>query len=91
MKVIWTDEATDQLEGIYNFLARNSELYARQLVDKLVARADALGDFPLMGRNQERYDHPNIRELIVVPYIMVYFVAQDQVEILTVLHSNQKR
>jgi plasmid stabilization system protein ParE len=44
VKVIWTDEATDQLEGIYNFLARNSELYARQLVDKLVARADALGD-----------------------------------------------
>ena len=87
MKVTWSDEATDQLEGIYNFLTRNSELYARQLVDKLVIRADALGDFPLMGRNAERYDDPNIRELVVVPYIIVYFVARDQIEILTVLNS----
>ena len=90
MKVAWTDEATDQLEGIYNFLARNSELYARQLVDKLVIRADALGDFPLMGRSVEGYDDSNVRELVVVPYIIVYFVARDQIEILTVLNSARK-
>ncbi len=91
MKVTWSDEATDQLEGIYNFLARNSELYARQLVDKLVIRADALGDFPFMGRNADRYDDSNIRELVVVPYIIVYIVTRDQIEIVTVINSARQR
>ena len=30
MKVIWTDEATQQLDGIYAFVARYSEIYARK-------------------------------------------------------------
>jgi plasmid stabilization system protein ParE len=49
MKVVWTDEATLQLDGIYAFVARNSEYYARKLIDKLVARADTLGDFHFLG------------------------------------------
>jgi toxin ParE1/3/4 len=75
MKVVWTDEASQQLEGIFAFMARSSELYAHRLVNKIVARADALGDFPEMGRNPERYEDPSIRELVVAPYIVVYYIS----------------
>jgi toxin ParE1/3/4 len=91
MKVVWTDEASQQLEGIFTFMARNSELYAHQLVNKIVARADALGDFPEMGRNPERYEDPNIRELVVALYIVVYYIARVEILILTVVHGNSRR
>ena len=45
MKVIWSDLAKEQLEDIFNFASRNSELYAERLVNRLVSRADMLGDF----------------------------------------------
>ena len=91
MKVVWTDEATEQLDGIYAFVARNSEYYARKLIDKLVARADTLGDFPLFGRMVLRYNDPTIRELVVAPYIIVYLVQPEHIEVLTVIHGSRER
>lgn len=91
MKVVWTDEASQQLEAIFAFVGRSSELYAHRLVNTIVARADALGDFPEMGRNPERYEDPNIRELVVSPYVVVYYIAREQIEILTVLHGSSRR
>jgi toxin ParE1/3/4 len=79
------------LEGIYEFIARRSELYARKLADKLVSRADELGDFPLLGRMVLRYNDPTIRELVVSPYTIVYLVQPEHIEILTVIHSSRDR
>ena len=74
MKVVWSAEASAQLENIFEFLAKGSEIYAHRTVQKLVARADDLGDFPEMGRVDRHLDDPLIRELLVSPYIVRYFL-----------------
>ena len=91
MRVVWTDEATEQLEAIYAFVARNSEFYARKLVDKLVSRADELGDFSLSGRMVAKYNDPTIRELVVAPYTIVYLVQPEHIQVLTVIHGSRER
>lgn len=87
MRVVWTDEATSHLDGIYAFIALTSPIYARRLIDKLVSRADDLGDFPTMGRVLAKYSDPSIRELIVAPYTIVYLVQTDSILVLTVIHG----
>jgi len=49
MKVVWTDEAKVQLDGIYQYIQHDAPLYATQMVDKLTRRVDQLTDPPARG------------------------------------------
>lgn len=91
MRVVWNQEASAQLETIFEAISRGSEIYARKTVDRLVSRVDDLGDFPEMGRIIFRYNDPSIRELIVSPYIVKYLIGREYIEILTVVHAAQNR
>ena len=90
MRVIWRDEATAHLESIYDYIS----LYyakdtARNIINRLVARADELGDFPLMGRVVPELEDPEIREILERGYRIIYRVRDDNVEILTVFHGSR--
>jgi toxin ParE1/3/4 len=87
MTVIWRDEATRNLEQLYAFTATYSEVAARNLINRLVVRADALGDFPDLGRVVPELENPDLRELIESPYRIIYRVLRSEVEILTVFHG----
>lgn len=87
MKVVWTDPAIAQLQGIYAFIALTSEAIAQRRASEIVARADALGDFPLMGRVVPERNNPALRELIVRPYRVIYLVGADRVDIIAVIHG----
>jgi toxin ParE1/3/4 len=90
MKVIWRDEATANLENIYTYISLyHAEERARSLVNRLVARADDLGDFPEMGRVVPELQDPDIRELLEKGYRIVYRVKRDAVEVLTVFHASR--
>jgi toxin ParE1/3/4 len=91
VKVIWTDEATEQLDTIYAFVSKSSEFYARKIIDKLVSRADDLGDFAFLGKVVKKYNDPNIRELVVSPYSIVYLIQSEHIEVLTVIHGARER
>jgi plasmid stabilization system protein ParE len=60
-------------------------------VDKLVSRADDLGDFSLLGRMAATYNDPTIRELVVSPYTIVYLIQPEHIEVLTVIHGSRER
>jgi toxin ParE1/3/4 len=90
MKVIWRDEATANLENIYAYVSLYSSAdSAWNLVNRLVARADDLGDFPQMGRVVPELQDPEIRELLEKGYRIVYRVKRDEVEVLTVFHTSR--
>ena len=76
MIVAWTEIAKQHLQQIYDHIAPQSEFYARRMVDKLVSRADGLGDFPQMGQAAPEYEDPKIRELLVSPYRIVYVILE---------------
>ena len=89
MKVVWSNQAKEQLEAIFNFASRTSELYAQRLINRLVARADLLGDFPEMGRFNTKLRDLEVRELTEAPYRILYRIERGAVEIIAVAHGSR--
>jgi toxin ParE1/3/4 len=87
-KLIWTDHAINDLGDIGDFIAENSEKYAKLTIKKLFERTDILKSFPQAGRIVPEKNEENLRELIEGNYRIIYeIVSADQINILTVYHS----
>jgi toxin ParE1/3/4 len=88
VKLIWTDQAINDLGDIGDYIAENSEKYAKLTVNKLFERTDILKNFPQAGRVVPEKNEENVRELIEGNYRIIYeIVSADQINILTVYHS----
>lgn len=87
MQVRWLQKALQNLEVIYEYVAKDNPDAALQLVTKIRGAVRQLEDFPLMGRIGRVKE---TREIVVSPYIMIYRVNGNFVEILRVLHSARK-
>jgi toxin ParE1/3/4 len=86
--VRWTPQAADDLQAIYDFIARDSPHYAQLTVEKILAAIDRLEQFPLMGRHVPERSREDLRELIKPPYRIVYRVGE-VVKILTVFRASR--
>ena len=83
MRVRWTDTALEHLLAIYEYIAQNSPLYARQIVDRLTRRSEQIALFPLSGRVVLEYQAQDIRELHRRSIIgCIYRIKEDQLDIL---------
>lgn len=69
------------------YIAKDSPLYADVFVDRLIGSAERLQEFPRSGRIVPEYADPDIREVIVGSYRIVYRLRGGAVEIATVFHS----
>lgn len=88
VKLIWTEQAINDLGDIGNYIEKNSEKYAKLTVKKLFERPYILKTFPQAGRIVPEKNEENLRELIEGSYRIIYeIVSVDQINILTVYHS----
>jgi len=89
VKLIWTRQALGELDAIFAYVARDSELAAAALVDIIERRANGLLTHPEIGRPGRV---PGTRELVVAgtPYIIPYRVRDGRVEILAALHASRQ-
>jgi toxin ParE1/3/4 len=90
MRIKWTAEAEAHLDGIYHYIAKDAALYAGLTIDRITRRADQLIDHPRSGRIVPKYDDPNLRELIVGSYRLIYHITPDHIDILAVFHGAQQ-
>jgi toxin ParE1/3/4 len=89
-KVIWTEPAREDLRSIYEYIKRDSDLYARSLLRELVAAANSLENFPNRGRYfPESPKQGELRELLIQSYRLVYRNKGKTVEILAVIHMSR--
>lgn len=86
--VRWTPQAADDLQAIYDFIARDSPHYAQLTVEDILAAIDRLEQFPLMGRRVPERLRDGLRELIKPPYRIVYRVSE-VVKILTIFRASR--
>jgi toxin ParE1/3/4 len=80
--------ALHNLDHHANYIARNDPIAARNTVQRIQAAVDQLAQYPNLGRSgRVRLT----RELIVggTPWIIVYRIRADAVEIIRVLHGAQ--
>jgi toxin ParE1/3/4 len=87
VKVHFTEAANESLVGIYNFIAKNSVRYAKVTVDRITRRAERLSDDRLPGWMVPEYQDPNVREVLVKPYRIIFHVLKDRIDVLAVIHG----
>lgn len=90
MKVVWREDARDDVIRITRYIAEENPAAARQVARELLLAGDSLAVFPHRGRAGRI---SGTRELVAVrPYIVVYEVAVDgTVFILRIWHGAQNR
>jgi toxin ParE1/3/4 len=86
MRVLWTRPASHDLEAIGDYIAETSPPAATRTKRLIVERVRQLARHPHLGRPGRA---SNTRELVVPgsPYIVVYQVADDRIEIVAVFHG----
>jgi plasmid stabilization system protein ParE len=88
MRIRWTVPAADDLQNIKNFLQRNFPHFAEPTVRAIYQHIRVLKTSPNLGRPGHR---TGTRELVLapLPYVVVYSVAAEAVEILHIYHDAQ--
>ena len=89
MKIIWTNESLNRLIEIENFISKDSPQRAISFVDKLIFRGESLADQPYKGRIVPEFSIAEIRELLEKNYRIVYRIAKDRIEILTIFEGHR--
>ncbi|HXJ92095.1 MAG TPA: type II toxin-antitoxin system RelE/ParE family toxin [Terriglobia bacterium] len=91
MKLVWTDPSIEDLRSIRDYIARDSEYYAATLIEQLILAAERLAEFPRLGRMVPEAHKENIREWCCENYRIIYRIAGECIEILTVVHGSRER
>jgi toxin ParE1/3/4 len=87
VRVHWTSTAEAHLDAIFAYIARDSEVYALHMVDRLTRRSQQIAEFPLSGRPVPEYDLEQVREVIEGSYRIIYHIAPEQIDVLAVVHG----
>lgn len=85
----WSPEAAEDVEGIADFIRRDSAFYARAVVAKIVAESRSIPEFPLRGRMVPELGDEAIRELFVYSYRLVSRVEGEQILMVAVIHGKR--
>jgi toxin ParE1/3/4 len=89
MHVRWTDPAVNDLTHICDYIEEhNSNPTARRIALSIYEHVNALVELPLRGREGRK---SGTRELIFagLPYLAIYRIRGEVVEILRILHGAQ--
>ena len=86
-EVIWTETAWSDLEDVADYIAKDSSHYAAAVVREARDAARSLARLAERGRIVPEFHNPNIRELLVRNYRLIYQVADQSVYIVGFVHG----
>ena len=87
IEVDWSPEAIEDLESIADYIARDSEHYARAVVTEILSVSRNIGEFPFIGRIVPEVGDETIRERFVYSYRLVYRIESDRILVVAVIHG----
>lgn len=85
----WSPQAVRDVEAIREYIAQDSQRYAQLTVDRIIASVERLRAFPQSGRVVPERADPEIREVIVGPFRVVYRYRSGAVDIATVFRGSR--
>lgn len=90
-KIRWTEKASNHLQAIHDYIARDSRTYANRFIKSLIKSASKLQIAPRCGRIVPEFEVYGFREVIYQNYRIVYRIKDDNehVEILAVIHCSR--
>jgi len=87
VKIVWTEQAYEDLEAIFRYIRRDSEKYARLFAEKILSSVKRLEFMPESGRLVPEIDKKHIREMISGKYRIIYRTTENRIDILTIRHG----
>ena len=90
MQIRWTPAAAVDLQRISDYLRERHPHYRQGTIRKVYAAIQSLKEWPHLGRVGRE---EGTRELLFLPlpYVAVYRVREQSVEVLRIYHSAQER
>ena len=83
--IAWAEPALGDLEAIGTSLARDSEPFARQVMERLLQAVERVVSVPRIGRVVAEIGDERIRELLFKTFRIVYRAEPDRILVLSVL------
>ena len=88
MKVRFEEGALADLGDIFTYVAADNPKAAAELVEHIEHAVMLIGQQPAMGRRTKR---PDLKQLAVEKYLIVYEIASEEIIIQYVRHGARKR
>ncbi len=89
LRVVWTEAAASDLEAAANFIERDSRRYASVLVHEARLSSNSLTTLSQRGRIVPETKRPDIRELFVCNYRLIYRITPGAIIILGFIHGSR--
>jgi toxin ParE1/3/4 len=89
MQIRWSPAASEDLFHIVEFIRRENASAAQRVASAIYEQVGSLSSFPHLGR-QGRVEGTREMPVPALPFIVVYRVIRDVVEIAGVIHGAQR-
>ena len=87
MKVHFTETASEQLDGIYAYIAKGSPRYAQRVIDRITRKANNIGIMPKAAAVVPEYGRPDVREVFLYQYRIIYRILSDRIDVVAIVHG----
>lgn len=90
-KLIWSERAILDVENIYDYIAKDSPMYAQLTVKRILESIERLEHFVESGRHLPEFPDLPYREVISGSYRIIYRYDADsnEINIVTVVHGRR--
>lgn len=88
-KVIWTYEASADLEELAEYIARDSDYYAAAFVQEIRDASRSLNELSERGRIVPELRNFDLRELFVREYRLIYSIEETRIVIIALIHGKR--
>ena len=89
VKIEWSQTSENDLNEIIDYIAQDSLEYALSFYEEVREKVENLVQFPKLGRKVPELDDPNIRELILRNYRLIYRIFEEKVQIIRLIHGSR--
>jgi toxin ParE1/3/4 len=86
VEIRWSESAVGDLEEIFNYIAKDSEEYARNIARRIMDNIETVEAFPNLGRIVPEFNKKMIREILVLNYRVIYRIQEKNIEIVRIIH-----
>lgn len=90
-QIKWTEKASNNLHAVYEYIAKDSNIYAARFIKSLILATKKLETMPRCGRIVPELKSYDFREVIYRNYRIIYRILEDNehIEILAVVHGSR--
>ena len=87
MKLVYTDQAIDDLKRLREFIAVHNPPAAARIAAELVGKIELLPDFPKMGTPEMAPVPDSVRDMVFGKYVVRYSLHASAIIVLRVWHG----